>query len=74
MLSYTIKCVNPVLCFSRHGKWPLVAESAATQVVLMVEPPTNPQPIVTPTGKMTLSQHLKVNFLTVEPAYLEMML
>jgi hypothetical protein len=74
MLSYTIQCANHVLHFPRHGKWPLVAESAATYAMPVVEPPTNLQPIVTPMGKTALSWHLKVNFLTVKPAYLEMML
>jgi hypothetical protein len=64
---------NSVLRFPRHGKWPLVAESAATHVVPVVEPPTNPQPVATPTGKMALSQHLKVNFPPVELAYMKMM-
>jgi hypothetical protein len=72
--SYAILCANRVLCFPRHGKWPLVAESAATHLVPMVEPPTDPQPVVTPTGKMTLSRHLKVDFPTAKPAFLEIML
>jgi hypothetical protein len=39
----------------------------------VVEPLTNPQPVVTPTGKMALSQYLKVDFPPIKLAYMEMM-
>jgi hypothetical protein len=71
-LALTIASLNDLKV--KVGEWPLVAESAATHVMPMVEPPTNPRPVVAPTGKMTLSHHLKVNFPFVEPTYLKMML